>query len=328
MKILFLGGTRFVGRHFVQAALDAGHELTLFHRGKTNPDLFPETEHLLGDREGDLAPLREREWDRVVDVSGYYPGVLRSTVAALAGHVGHYTFTSSISAYGDFSRPPITEDSPLAALAAHDEDDRDPESYGARKAVCERIVREAFGEKALIVRPGLVVGPFDPTGRFTYWPARISEGGRVLAPGDPSRRAQFIDARDLGSWVMHMVSEARAGVFNATGPVDPLTLGELLTSMARVLAADAELVWVPDDFLLEREVEPWTDLPLWIPAGEELGFTDVDCSRAIDVGLSFRPLTDTVRDTFDHHRRDGSPATAGISRTREAELLEVFGGSG
>ena len=215
MRLLVLGGTGFLGRHVVEAALAAGHDVTLLNRGRTNPELFPEVEKLVGDRDGDLAPLRGRRWDAAIDVPARIPRQVQSTTNALEG-IEHYTFVSSISAYRDFSRTGIDESAPVLEYEPTMGDD-DMETYGARKAECERIVAAAFPAGALIVRPGLIVGPHDPTDRFTYWPARVDRGGEILAPGPPGRIVQFIDARDLAPWIVRMVEERRTGAFNVDG---------------------------------------------------------------------------------------------------------------
>src|SRR5207248_3201338 len=217
LRLLVLGGSGFLGRHLVEATLARGHEPTLFNRGRTNTALFAEVEKLRGDRDGDLAALRGREWDAVVDVHGRIPRHVATAAEALAT-IEHYTFVSSISAYADFSRAGIDETAPLREYDPS-MGDVDMEFYGARKAECERIVAEAFPAGSLILRPGLIVGPHDPTDRFTYWPRRIEAGGHVLAPGDPSDPVQFVDVRDLGDWIVHATEEELSGTYNATGEV-------------------------------------------------------------------------------------------------------------
>ena len=301
MKLLVLGGTVFLGRALVEAALAAGHEVTTFTRGKSNPDLFPEAERLRGDREQDLSALAGREWDAVVDTSGYEPEVVRASAELLAGT--HYTFISSISAYADFSKP-VHEDSPLA----------DDDEYGGKKARCERELRDP----ALVIRPGLIVGAWDPTGRFTYWPHRIARGGDVLVPGTPETRVQFIDVRDLADWTLRMAQRRATGVFNATGN---WTMGELVETCREVSGSDAHFVWVDDEFLVEREVGPWMELPLWIPGGDYAGMMQADTSRAVDAGLTFRPLAETVRESLEHA---ATTDDAGLAPDRERELLRLL----
>jgi len=325
LRLLVLGGTEFLGRHVVGAALARRHEVTLFNRGRTNPELFPEVEKLRGDRDGDLAPLRGREWDAVVDVHARIPRQVAAAAEALAD-VGHYTFVSSISAYRNHARAGMDESTPLHEYDSTIQDD-DMETYGPRKAKCERIVAEAFPAGALIVRPGLIVGPHDPTDRFTYWPRRLARGGEVLAPGDPGRQVQLIDARDLAAWLVRMIEGRQTGVFNATGPEYPLTMGRMLQDCAAAAGSDAELVWVPDQFLLERDIGEWMELPLWLADPEWRGMLEVDVSRALDAGLSFRPLAETARDTLEWDASRGAyePA-AGMAPEREAELLREWRG--
>jgi 2'-hydroxyisoflavone reductase len=318
VRLLVLGGTKFLGRAAVEAALARGHEVTLFNRGETNPELFPEAEHVRGDRTRDLELLQGREWDAALDTAGYVPAVVRASAEALADAVGHYTFVSSISVYADQSTPP-SEDAAVEELL--DPDDESMESYGARKAACERVVTGAFEEAATIARPGLIVGPHDPTNRFWYWPKRIARGGRVLAPGDPSDPLQFVDVRDLGVFLVRLAEDDRAGTFNATGEI--VSFAALLEECLEVTGADAELVWVPSERLLEAGLEPWMGVPLWISAPGWEAANRVPIDRALAAGLTFRPLADTVRAAL----ADDTPPslTVGISAGREAELLERFG---
>jgi 2'-hydroxyisoflavone reductase len=322
VRLLVLGGTRFLGRALVARALERGHDVTLFNRGRTNPDLFPEAEQLRGDRTVDLSALDGREWDAVVDVATFLPRAVALSVGALRGRVGRYVYVSSISAYADQSTPPV-EEAPLAELA--DPGSERPEDYGALKAACERLVEEAFRERALIVRPGLIVGPHDPTDRFTYWPRRLKTGGEVLAPGDPGRRVQVVDGRDLADWIVRMVEAGATGAFNATGPEYPLTMGRMLEDCRAAAASDAELVWVGDDFLLGEEVGQWMELPLWIDGQdpEAAYFDRVAVERALGAGLQFRPLAETVRGALDEAETTDA---AGLAPEREAALLAEWHG--
>ena len=319
MKLLLLGGPKFLGRAVADAALERGHELTFFNRGRTNPELYPEAEKLVGDRDGGLAPLAGRTWDAVVDTSGYVPHVVRASAEALAGS-GLYCFVSSVSVYADFGRP-VDEDSPVAELGDGTIDELAPDfsNYGALKALCEKTVSDVFGGRALNVRPGLIVGPHDPTGRFTYWPHRVARGGEILAVAPPERPTQFVDVRDLGEWVVDACERGLAGTFNATN--DGVGWGELLDSCGTVTGAGAEITWVSEEFLLENEVGQWMDVPLWL-AGDEMAYADrVDVSRAVAEGLRFRPLEDTVRATLEHAETTDA---AGLSPERESELLEKW----
>jgi 2'-hydroxyisoflavone reductase len=321
MKLLFLGGTKFLGRATVDAALERGHEVTLFTRGETNPELFPEAEKLRGDRNSDLSALSGRTWDAVVDTSGYLPAAVRASAETLSDSVGRYLFVSSISAYADFSEGPA-EDSGRAELAdGHPVDQMLPEyeNYGALKALCEDAVTDVFGDRAVIVRPGLIVGPHDPTGRFTYWPHRIARGGELVVPGPAEDQFQIIDARDLGAWMVELLERGESGAFNATHP--GLTWEELVDSGRRVTGSDARPVWIDQDWLLEQGVGEWMELPMWLRDPEWVGMNRADVSRAIAAGLTFRPLDDTVRGTLDHAETTNE---AGLKPERERELLEAW----
>lgn len=330
MHILVLGGTRFLGPAFVESALVEGHSITLFNRGQSNPNLFPEVETLIGDREEDLGALEGRRWDAVVDTSGYLPRIVRRSVEALHDSVGLYLFVSTISVYEDVSRPGVNEDDGVGQLEDETEEEINGETYGPLKALCERIVGERMPERALIIRPGLIVGPHDPTDRFTYWPYRVSYGGRVLAPGHPDRHIQFIDVSDLSDWMLQMVVSKKSGTFNAVGPHPdaPISMGNFLEACKRIGNPDAELVWVGEDFLLEHQVAPWTELPLWLPEGDPQyrGFFNISSQKAIEAGLTFRSVTDTVRDTLAwvSTRSPGHHWKAGLHPDREAELLHAW----
>jgi len=320
MQILVLGGTQFLGRHAVEVALGRGHDVTLFNRGQTRPELFPEAEKLRGDRDGDLGALAGREFDAVVDTSGYLPRVVARTIDALGG-AGHYSFVSSVSVYADMSSPP-TESSPVAELAEPTEDFRS-EAYGPLKADCEDIVREHFAD-AFIVRPGLIVGPWDPTGRFTYWPQRIAAGGQVLAPAPPDAPAQVIDARDLAAWIVDAAETRLAGTFN--GVDRPTTRRALLEACLRAAESDSELVWVDPEFLIEHEVGEWMELPLWLHDPQYRGMLAVEPTAAFAAGLRTRPLDETARDTLAWAQSGNAPADppAGLAREKEQRLLAAW----
>ena len=320
MRLLLLGGTKFLGRAVVEAALERGHDVTLFNRGQTNPQLFPDLEKLRGDRSGDLRALEGQSWDAVVDPSGYVPGVVRTSAERLARSAGHYVFVSSISVYADFSDR-LTEESPLAELGDHPVDALLPtyENYGALKALCEAVVAELFPASHTNVRAGLIVGPHDPTGRFTYWPHRVARGGDVLVPGPPERTVQFIDVRDLALWIVRACERGTAGTFNATHP--GVTWRDLTETSRDVAGAEAHFVSVSDDFLGEHGVGEWMELPLWIHDPEWVAMNGADVSRAVAAGLTFRPLAETVRATLDEV---APTADAGLAPEREAELLEAW----
>ncbi|HEY6195181.1 MAG TPA: SDR family oxidoreductase [Candidatus Eisenbacteria bacterium] len=323
MRILVLGGTRFLGRHLVEAAAARGHALTLFNRGLTNPALHAGIERITGDRDGGLDALGERTWDAVVDPSGFFPRIVGASARALAGRAGRYLFVSTISVYAEPVARGADESAPVARLADPGVETLDGGTYGALKAACEETVREAFGERALIVRPGLIVGPHDTSDRFPYWPRRLARGGTVLAPGEPTAPVQLIDVRDLADWMLSLVERGVGGTFHATGPAEPLTLGRCLERVAAAVGASPRLRWASEAFLREQGVEPWVQLPLWLPAAES-GFATLDIARALAAGLRLRPLEDTARDTLAWERSlvaDTRPASPALTAEREAELL-------
>lgn len=314
MRLLLLGGPKFVGRALIEAALERGHEVTTFNRGQTNAGAFPEVEELHGDRGGDLAPLHGRSWDAVLDTSAYVPQVVRSAASLLADSVERYAFVSSISVYADYSKP-IPEDAPLEQLAdGHPDDELLPDyaNYGALKVLCEQAVEEHFAGRALIVRPGLIVGPNDPTDRFTYWARRPARGGTILAPAPADTPVQVIDVRDLAGWMVDVVQRSETGAFNAVSPPGLHTIGSMLEACGA-----RDIAWVDEGWLLAEGVEPWGDLPVWIPStdADMRYFQRADVSRALAAGLTFRPLADTVRDAPEWTGK------AGLTAEREAELL-------
>jgi 2'-hydroxyisoflavone reductase len=321
MRLLVLGGTQFVGRALVEAALAAGDDVTLFHRGRTNAGLFPEATHALGDRDGGLDALATGEWDACLDVSGYTPGPVRASAELLAGRVGRYTFISTISVYADLAAP-RDEDAPRATLPdpGSGGDAAGWQTYGALKALGEDAVRETLGDAATVVRPGYVVGPHDHTGRFTWWVHRAAHGGEMLVPEGMARGFQAIDARDLAAFVLGVTRAGLPGPLNATGPVPPITLLDVLRETAAQTGVPLEPVIVDDAFLARQE--PEVELPLWPGADDDwAAWAQVDVSRALAAGLAFRPLTDTVAATL----ADGPPAPSiGLAPEREAELLAAW----
>jgi len=321
VRVLVLGGTRFLGRAIVAELLARGHEPTLFTRGETNPDLFPEAERLKGDRTGDLAALQGRRWETVIDTSGYVPHVVRASAELLSPAAEHYAFVSSISVYRDFAEI-VHEESPLSELGDGPLDRLadDYSNYGALKALCEREVADAFAGRSLAVRAGLIVGPHDQSGRFTYWAHRFARGGEVLAPGPPDRDVQFVDVRDLAAWIVR-ASEARlTGAFNVTSERMPLS--DVVDACARIGGVDAEVTWVDEGFLLEQEVGQWIELPLWVaaePGSEHMH--EVDTTKAHASGLRERRLDESVRGALEHAETvDG----VGLTAEREAELLRAW----
>jgi len=329
MHLLVLGGTVFLGKHIAEAALAAGHRVTLFNRGRTYPAAFAgramiETIH--GDRDGGLAALGTGTWDAVVDTSGYLPRVVGDAARRLAGRTERYLFISTISVYAEPPPAGVNEDSPLVQLADPAVETVNGETYGGLKVLCERAVQEALGERALILRPGLIVGPDDPTDRFSYWPLRAARGGRILAPGEPDAPAQLIDVRDLAAWAVRLLEAGASGTFNATGPAAPIGLGELLAACLAAAggaaAGAAELVWVDEAFLTEEAVAPFTELPCWVPRSGA-GLLRADIRRALAAGLRLRPLAETARDTLAWRSPllAAKPLCAGLAPEREAALL-------
>jgi 2'-hydroxyisoflavone reductase len=321
LRVLVLGGTKFLGRHLVEAALERGDEVVLFHRGQTGAGLFPTLEHVIGDRDGGLDPLRGRTFDAVLDTSGYLPRLVRASAELLSDSAGFYAFISSISVYPEDTFAGFDESAPTLELSDPASEDI-AKDYGALKAVCEQVVEKAFPNRCLKVRAGLIVGPHDPTGRFTYWVTRLARGGSVLAPAPALAPVQFIDARDLAAWTLEMVAASQPGVFNATGPAGPLSFEKLLERTAGALESDASVIWVDPDFLVRRGVEPWSELPLWLPGESAQGLMQADIGKALGAGLQFRPLEETGRDT--HRWVEGLPEVpgdAGMASDREADLL-------
>ena len=312
MKLLVFGGTKFLGRGVVDAA--GMHEVTLVNRGRTNPKLYPELEHIELDLTGDLEPLRGRQWDAAIDLDPtQLPRHTRRRAEVI--DVRHYVFVSTISVYSDTSKA-IDETSSLFEPPDPEPEEFDPELYGGLKVGSERVIEDVFGERGTCVRAGLIVGPHDPTDRFTYWPRRLADRGRVLAPGDPEQPVQLIDARDLGAFLVHLAEHRTGGIFNGTGPAQPLTLGDAL---ARI-GGDAELVWVDDQTLLDAGVGPWMELPLWLPGEEYAGLLRADITRALAAGLTFRPLEETARDTLAWSREAGEQRPT-LSREKERKIL-------
>jgi 2'-hydroxyisoflavone reductase len=327
VKLLLLGGTVFLGRHLVEAAQARDHEVTLFNRGQHNAALFPEVEKLRGNRDGDLAALQGRRWDAVIDTCGYVPRVVRASAELLADAVDHYTFISTISVFANTSTPGIDESGAVGKLADETTEEVTNEAYGPLKALCEQAAERAMPGRVLNIRPGLIVGPHDPTDRFTYWPYRVAQGGEVLAPGRPEYRVQFIDARDLAEWAIRMAEARQTGTYNATGPDYALTLSQVLEECKRQSGSDARFIWVDEKRLLDAGATPWMEVPLWIPESDPdaAGFSAINCNKAFVAGLTFRPLGETIRDTlaWDATRPADVERKAGIKPEREAHYLQV-----
>lgn len=329
MDILVIGGTRFVGRHTVEIAHRRGHSLTLFNRGQSNPGLYEDlddVEQILGDRDGDLGLLSGRRWDVVFDTCGYVPRVVRASAEFLAQAAERYLFISTISVYRDPLAPGAGEDAPLAALDDDTTEAVTGETYGGLKVLCERAVADVFAERALIIRPGLIVGPYDPTDRFTYWPVRVARGGDVLAPGDGTVPVQFIDVRDLAQWAVTCLENGANGIYNATGPASKLRMRDFLQTCRDATDGEATFIWVDDQLLQTHDVAPYTELPLWIPGDEGVAFGTVQITRALEDGLTLRPLRETIIDTLRWAEARGSQYEwrAGLDPEREESLLKAW----
>jgi 2'-hydroxyisoflavone reductase len=338
LRILILGGTGFTGPFQVKYALSRGHKVTVFNRGKTHPGELPkEAEQLIGDRNGQLDALKGRKWDVCVDIPTTLPGWVRDAAQILQGNVDRYVFISTISVYSDVSKPGSDETAPLLKYDGADAMKETQATlrasnfrlYGPLKALSEAEAEKWFPGKALIVRPGLIVGPGDESDRFTYWPVRVDRGGEVLAPGNPSDPVQFIDARDLAEWTIRMVEQGSTGVFNATGPKSKLTIGGMLDGIKSATKSNAQFTWADADFLAAQKVRPWSDMPVWVPPrGDEAGFSMISIKRAIDKGLTFRSLGDTTQATLEwFHKQPAdrqAKLRAGLAAEREAEVLAAW----
>jgi 2'-hydroxyisoflavone reductase len=326
MRILIMGGTRFVGRHVVEVALQRGHEVSLFNRGQHNPGLFPEAEQLTGDRNSDLASLRGRRFDAIIDSSAYRPAHVDALLASLAEEPRHYTLVSTLSVYASFP-PGVSFDEGSPVLASGDD-------YGALKARTEETLLSGLPGRTTIVRPGLIVGPHDPTGRFTYWVRRMDRGGQVLAPGRPDRPIQFIDARDLAQWLVNVTEQTKVGVFNAVHPAGSVTMAQLLEACAAEAKKPVELHWFDDATVSATGIAPWSELPLWLPEDHPQfgGFMLANSDRAMAAGLICRPVQQTVADTLSWSRRvpsepPSSEKVVSLSAEREREVLSRLVGA-
>lgn len=352
LEILVLGGTGFLGPHFVEAARAKGHALTLFNRGKSNPtrfsgEEFKNIEQLQGDRKADMAALQgDRRWDAVLDTSAYIPADVTRSAKLLAPRVGQYLIVSTISVYAKTDTPGQDETAPLATLADPTVTEVTGESYGGLKALCEKAAEAEMPGRTTVVRPGLIVGPGDTTDRFTYWPARADRGGEILAPGSAADPTQFIDVRDLAEFLLLTLEQRHIGTYNADAREGAITMGALLSACQAVSKRmntiqcvrapctqppghDSTLTWVPAEFLEAQKVSPWQDMPVWIPAqGDYAGFGRISTQRARAIGLKYRPIETTVADTLAYWRdlpedRRAKPK-AGLTPAREAEVLKAW----
>ena len=325
-SILVLGGTGFLGPHVVTAALARGHTVTLFNRGKTHPGLFPDVEKLQGDRDGKLDALTGRTWDAVVDPSGYVPRIVKMSADLLAPNIGHYVFISSIAAYKDPFPIHGDESAPVQTLGDPTTEDV-TKNYGALKALSEKAAETAMPGRVTNVRSGLIIGPGDPTGRFSHWPSRMADGGEVIGPGDGTTPTQYIDGRDLGSWIMRAIENASFGTYNALGPAKRITMKEVLDTCNAAAGDKAKITWIDGKFLTDHHVEGWSEMPMWIDnTGDDAGFGTMANARGLAAGMTFRPVLDSARDTLAW--LDTLPAderlkarSSGIKPDKEAKVL-------
>jgi len=324
MRILVIGGTQFVGRAFVDEAARRGHELTLFHRGSTEPDGLPAVEHVHGDRNGDLGLLKRSTWDAALDTNAYFPRAVRELASVLVDSVERFTLVSTISVYPLDSPPGITETSPLRAPLNDGTEVVDGETYGPLKVACEAEARSAFGERCLVIRPGYIIGPNDPTDRFTSYVRRAAAGGEMLAPGPPEAPVQLIDTRDLAAFMVDRIEANDTGTYGVAGPAAPLTMREVLETASSVGRGGTTLTWVSPEFLNQQlGNERWSLIPMWHP--EFPGMSGFDASKARAAGLQFQPLAETISDILEWDRDRGSPPLkAGLSIDRERKLLEAL----
>ena len=341
LRILFIGGTGFIGPHMVRRALARGHTVTLFNRGRTNPHLFPDVEKFRGDRDGGLGVLRGKSWDAVIDTSGYVPRVVRDSAELLRDNVHRYLFISTGDAYADFIKIGIDEDYTLDTI--DDPTNEEPsKNYGPLKVLCEKAVLDTYPDRSTILRPGWIIGAGDYNSISPYWPVRVHDGGEVLAPGDPTDPLQIIDPHDLARFVIKILEEDINGIYNTVGPEAPMTMAEFLYGIRAVTSSPVQFTWVPADFLVEMDVGAMTDLPIWFPPRDDYptpapfepgakGFHQISGQRAIAAGLTFRPLAETARSIIDEFLARGEtwesrPRRFGLSREREAEVLAAWHG--
>ena len=338
LRILILGGTGFTGPFQVKYAISRGHKVTVFNRGKTHPGELPkEAEQLIGDRNGQLDALKGRQWDVCIDIPTTLPVWVRDAAQVLKGNVDRYVFISTISVYSDNSKPGMDESGPLAKYEGADAMKETRETllasryglYGPLKVQSEQETEKWFPGKALIIRPGLIVGPGDESDRFTYWPVRLERGGEILAPGDGNDPVQFIDARDLAEWTIRMVEQGTTGVFNATGPKSKLTMGEMLNGIKKATKAESNFTWADAEFLAAQKVSPWGDMPVWVPArGDSKGFAEININKALSKGLTYRAIPDTTQATLEWFHKQPAERQAklhaGLTAEREAAVLAAW----
>ncbi|TYB30495.1 MAG: NAD-dependent epimerase/dehydratase family protein [Candidatus Mcinerneyibacterium aminivorans] len=326
MKILVIGGTVFLGKHIVKKALKRKHDVTIFHRGKHNTEFEQNVKEIFGDRRKEIHKLERENFDYVIDTCGYFPGDVEKSVNVLKGNIDKYLFVSSISVYKNFNVDEITEESPVEYKEEEELENKiTNETYGPYKARCERVVRENLKEKSVVVRPGLIAGPGDPSDRFTYWVKRIEKGGKIIAPGKKSKRIQFIDVRDLAEWIIKLGEDKKSGIYNAVGPSKNINMEELLNICRTEINKKARFIWMDENFLLKEEVIPWSDLPLWLPDSMNMGgMMKVSKKMAAENGLSYRKVRDTINDTLKWFNNNRTELKAGLDLEKEKKLIKKY----
>lgn len=342
MKLLIIGGTRFVGRHLVETALARNHEITLFNRGTHQSTTPKNVETIQGDRNRDLSRLKGRSWDAVVDTCGYLPRSVKAAAEVLSDSVNSYVFISSVSVYADVSVAGVDESAPLATLTNEQVTEAEAvdasgqtsgvsygKMYGGLKALCEQAAEAVMPNRVLNVRPGLIVGPDDYTDRFTYWVVRVARGGEVLAPDRPNRFVQFIDVRDLAEWIVKALENKATGIYNANGLPHTVMMEKLLDECGLASKSDASFTWVTEEFLLAENVVPWSEMPLWLPesaAPHMKGFMFISSEKAVAAGLTFRPLKETIKDTLTWYKSNciDEDLKAGLDRDKEERVLRKW----
>ena len=339
MNLLILGGTGFLGPHTVREALKRGHMMTLFNRGRTRQGLFPNLENLRGDRNPDkgqgLSALKGKHWDAVIDTSGHIPKFVRASTELLAPSIKQYVFISTVSVYADFSKIGLIETDAVGTLTDEEIEKIDkvtPEAYGPLKALCEQAAEKVMPGRVTNIRPGLIVGPGDPTDRFTYWPVRVDRGGEVLAPLPKESPVQFIDVRDLARWIIKMIEDGHEGVYNATGPESELSMAQMIYGCRAATNSNVSFTWVDPEFLNSQQVKPWQELPLWIPGAESVGHDHVNHDKAVSMGLTYRSLAETARDTINWHNKSRGENydfgleenSYGMTAEREQQVLAAW----
>ena len=328
MNILLIGGPRFLGYALTEALLTHNHSVTFFNRGKTNPDLFTnKVVKIIGDRDGEISNIGSKKFDAIIDTCGYVPRIVKQSVDYLKNKTTYYVFISSISVYEDSSVPNRDETAQVIELEDKETEDimGSAKNYGGLKVLCERVVQESFGENAIIIRPGLIVGPHDPTNRFTYWPVRIRKGGKILAPGDSPFNVQIIDVRDLAEFIVKVIEDKKPDVYNATGPEKPFQFRDFAHQVKKITNSDADFCWATNKWLLQEKVGQWMEMPLWETSPESQALMESNIRKALTAGLQFRSLEDTVYATlhwYDEIKGDSKTWPAGLGPSKEQELLQ------